>query len=102
MEDYVEDQEIKLETRRTIEPAETLEGKRTKTWLREKDCRLEKDEDSIVFDRDALMDKEQRLAERAQELWEPRRDRETASAKQVRPESQEVKTWTHATSSKTL
>ncbi len=46
---------------------ETLEAKENET-VRER--QVEKDEDGIVFDRDALMDKEQRLAKRAQELRE--------------------------------
>ncbi len=57
--------------RRTIEPAlKHWKRKRTKSSLSRK-TEVEKDEDGIVFDRDALMDKEQRLAERAlQELRE--------------------------------
>ncbi len=61
----------------------------------EKD-RLEKDEDGIVFPQDALMDKEQRLAERALKNCGRRGYRGDGQAKEIRPESltQGKKTWT--------
>ncbi len=63
-EDYVEDQEIKFENKEELNQLkETLEAKENEIRARERQA--EKDEDGIRFDRDALMDKEQRLAERA-------------------------------------
>ncbi len=58
---------------------------------RARERQVEKDEDGIVFDRDALMDK-QRLAERAQEL----REQEEAIAETASDKTRGClgKTWT--------
>ncbi len=62
-EDYVEESRTSLQ-RRTIEPATEAKVERNP----EREYRLKRTKICIVFTRDALMDKEQRLAERAQEL----------------------------------
>ncbi len=72
-EDYAEDQEIKLENKEEHRnPAYgNTEVKENETEP-EKD-RLKRTKTGIVFDRDALMDKEQRLPSCAQELRGARR-----------------------------
>ena len=67
-EDYIEDQEIKLENKeeQLNQLKETLEAKENEIRARER--QVEKDEDGIVFDRDALDAKAVKLAEQAQEL----------------------------------
>ncbi len=72
-EDYV-DQKIKLENQEE-QPGQQKHWKRKRTTeIRARRSRLKRTKTGIVFDRDALMDKEQRLAERAQELQEQKEE----------------------------
>ncbi len=67
---YVEDQKLSLKTRRTIEPARTLEAKRTE--IRAKD-RLRKDE-TVSYPTGTLMVKEQQWPETCSRTREQKRN----------------------------
>ncbi len=106
-EDYVEDQEIKLENdkeEQLNQLKETLEAKENEIrFFRER--QVEKDEDLVSYFRQGThwMDKEQRLAERTKNCEQEEAIAETASklADKTRELNARKKTWTDARGSKT-
>ncbi len=94
-EDYVEDQEIKRkQEERELNQQEALEVERTKS---RRERQVEKDEDGIVFDKDALVVKEQRLLSVLRTHGAKKFIAETASKLADKAGSNARKTWTDAT-----